>query len=332
MRSGLIRFVVCLLFASASAAHAQRSEISVAQQYGIAYLPLMVMQEHSLIEKQAKLDGLDIKVKWSRFAGGGAMNDALLSSSVDVAVGGVPSLILMWDKARGAFEVKGISALNTSPLFLNIRNPAVKSIKDLSAKDRIAITSAKTSSQAIVLQMAAARQWGPENFAKLDPLTVTMRHPDAMALLLANTGDVTGHFTSPPFQYQELRHDGVRTILSSKDVIGDATFIVTYTTRKFFAENAKVYAAFLRATDEAIAQIAADKKAAVAIYGRLAKVKDEDLALLAAILDEPDFKFGTTPEGILKYAEFMHQVGIIKNKPASWKQLFFDSVHSLNGS
>jgi NitT/TauT family transport system substrate-binding protein len=30
--------------------------------------------------------------------------------------------------------------------------------------------------------------------------------------------------------------------------------------------------------------------------------------------------------------DFMHRVGLIKTKPASWKDLFFDSAHSLPGS
>jgi NitT/TauT family transport system substrate-binding protein len=38
------------------------------------------------------------------------------------------------------------------------------------------------------------------------------------------------------------------------------------------------------------------------------------------------------PESTMKYAEFMHAVGSIKIKPASWKDLFFPEVHGLPGS
>jgi NitT/TauT family transport system substrate-binding protein len=38
------------------------------------------------------------------------------------------------------------------------------------------------------------------------------------------------------------------------------------------------------------------------------------------------------PESTLKYAEFMHAVGTIKIKPATWKDLFFPEVHGLPGS
>ncbi len=40
------------------------------------------------------------------------------------------------------------------------------------------------------------------------------------------------------------------------------------------------------------------------------------------------------PEDALqvKYAEFMHKVGTIKEAPASWKDLFFPEIHDKAGS
>jgi NitT/TauT family transport system substrate-binding protein len=58
----------------------------------------------------------------------------------------------------------------------------------------------KVAVQAIILQMAAAKEWGDANFAKLDPLTVSMAHPDGMIALLSGKGEIDNHFTSPPFQ------------------------------------------------------------------------------------------------------------------------------------
>ena len=53
-------------------------------------------------------------------------------------------------------------------------------------------------------QMAAAKQWGQENYAKLDPITVGMSPPDSTIALLSGTGDITSVFSVPPFQYQQL--------------------------------------------------------------------------------------------------------------------------------
>jgi NitT/TauT family transport system substrate-binding protein len=321
-----------LLSLSCGSAYAEVAQLNVAEQFGIAYLPLMVMEDKGLVEKYARSAGVDLKVRWLRFAGGGTMNDALISGSIDIAVGGVPSLVLMWDKAKGQLDVKGISAINSSPLFLNVQSTNVNGISDFTAKDKIAITSAKVSSQAIILQMAAAKAFGPENFDKLDRFTVTMRHPDAMAQLLSGNGNITGHFTSAPFQYQELEHPEIKRILSSKDIVGDATFIVTYATSKFYNSNPKIVDAFFRATQEAIALIDSDRSAAVELYLKLTNGKLADKALLVRILEDPEFSFGVTPTAIMKYASFMNQVKVIKSQPSSWRELFFDITRNLNGS
>jgi NitT/TauT family transport system substrate-binding protein len=49
-------------------------------------------------------------------------------------------------------------------------------------------------------------------------------------------------------------------------------------------------------------------------------------------LSDPNSKFSTTPDGTMKYAEFMSRVGTIKAKPASWKDLFFPPIYTLPGS
>src|ERR1700709_1097707 len=120
-----------------------------------------------------------------------AMNEALLSNSTDIVTGGVPGLITLWDKTQGtSFEVKGICALSSQPFLLNTSNPAIKSIKDLSDRDRVAVPAIKVPVQAVVLQMAAAKAFGDENYAKLDPLTVSMSPPDATTTLLGGVAGI----------------------------------------------------------------------------------------------------------------------------------------------
>ncbi len=325
------RFALAAVLLAFSPAHAEKQELVLAQQFGLAYLPLMVMQDQQLVEKHAQAAGIRVGVKWVHFAGGGAMNDALISGGVDIAAGGVPSLILMWDKAGDQLGVKGLSAVNTSPLYLNVNNPAITSIKDFTGKDKIALTSAKVSSQAIILQMAAAQTFGPENYSALDRLTVTMRHPDAMALLLAKTGDITAHFTSAPFQYEELEQPGIKTILNSKDVIGDATFIVTYTTKSFYEADPGLVSAYIGALKEAIELIKSNKPQAIEIYARLMKVAAKDQPMLEKILNNPDFTFSVTPRGLTKYANFMRSTGLIKHTADSWRDILFPAVWNSDG-
>src|SRR5215472_17344654 len=121
-----------LVLAFSTAALAEMAEIKVAQQYGISYLPLMIMEEQRLIEKQAKAIGVDVTVGWAKFAGGNVMNDALLSGSLQFASGGVGPLVTVWARTRGNLDVKAVAAINSMPLLLNTRNPAVKTVKDFS--------------------------------------------------------------------------------------------------------------------------------------------------------------------------------------------------------
>src|SRR5499427_9739777 len=218
---------------AAGAALAEVSEIRAALQYGTSYLALMIMQDAKLIEKHAKAAGLgDVKVTWAKLGGPGAMNDALLSGGLEFASGGVPSLITLWAKTKGTpLWVRGVGALNDMPNELITNNPRVKTIRDFTEKDKIAVTTVKISTQALLLQMAAAREWGDASYEKLDSLTVSMPHPDSMTALLSGSGAITAHFSSPPFEYQEKAKPGLHQVICNYEILGGrATFNVVWAT------------------------------------------------------------------------------------------------------
>jgi len=313
--------------------HAEVSRLSVAQEYGVSYLPLLVMEDQHLIEKNAKEAGIkDLKVTWDKFAGGNVMNDGLLSDSLDIASGGVGPFVKLWAKTRSNYDVRAIAALNIMPLYLNTDNPAVKSIKDFTAKDKIALPAVKVSIQAVTLQMAAEQAFGPGQQNRLDALTVSMSHPDGMAALLSGKSEITAHFTSPPFQYQELADPKVHTVLNSYDVLGGpATFNLVWTTAKFRKQNPKVYAAFVKALDQSIAMINKDKKWAAELYLRTSKNKSS-VADILKILNDPQVVYTTTPQNVMKYVDFMYKTKSIDVMPKSWKDLFFPEVQNQPGS
>jgi NitT/TauT family transport system substrate-binding protein len=329
----LIALVVAILLALPPLARAEVTEIKVAEQYGIGYLPLMIMEEQKLIEKHAKANGIpELKVGWAKFAGGNVMNDALLSNSLQFASGGVAPFVTLWARTRGNLDVKAVAAINSMPLLLNTRNPNVKTLRDFTDKDRIALPGVKVSIQAITLQMAAEKAFGDGQQGKLDPLTVTLSHPDAQTALLSGQSEITAHFGSPPFQYQQLKNPAIHTVLNSYDVLGGpGTFNVVWTSSKFRAENPRIYDAFVKALDEAIGQINADRKAAAEAYLRISRDKDTVQDILA-MLNDPAIVFTTTPQNVMKYVDFMLKTGSIKVKPDSWKDLFFPNVHALSGS
>jgi NitT/TauT family transport system substrate-binding protein len=315
-------------------ARAEVSELQIAKQYGISYLPLMLMEADQLIEKQAKAAGLpDLKVSWSTFTSGANMNDAILSGSLHFASGGVGPMMTLWARSKGTIDVKCVTAMNVMPLYLTTRNPAVQSIKDFTEKDKIALPAVKVSIQAVTLQMGAEREFGPGNHGKLDALTVAMSHPDGQQALLSAAGEITAHFSLPPFQYQQLKQPGIRRVLNSYEVLGGpTTFNLVWTTQKFRQENPKTYDAFLKAFAESINAINIDKRATAARYLQIANDKKSSVDDIAAMLSDPEIEFTSTPKNVMRYANFMHKTDAIKIKPENWKDLCFDNLHNLPGS
>jgi len=130
------------------AARAEVSTVRISYGYGILYLPLMVMDREQLLEKRAKAAGLpDLKVEWKTFDGGNVINDAMLAGALDIAGIGVPGFLTLWAKAKDnpAIEVRGLTGMSSSSMYLMTRNPQIKSLKDFSASDRIAVPGIKTS-------------------------------------------------------------------------------------------------------------------------------------------------------------------------------------------
>nr|WP_175798576.1 ABC transporter substrate-binding protein [Burkholderia anthina] len=314
------------------AAHAE-GRIRIAEQFGVVYLMLNVARDQQLIEKEGRKAGIDIKVDWVRLSGGAAVNDALLSGAVDVAGAGVGPLLTVWDRTRGRQNVKGVASLGNFPYYLVSNNPNVKTIADLSAKDRIAVPAVGVSVQSRVLQYAAATQWGDKQFDKLDALTQAIPHPDATAAILANSNVITGHFGNPPFQEQELAgNPGAHIVLSSYDVLGrPSSATVLYATQKFRDDNPKTYHAFVAALADAARQIAADPERAADTYIRVNGSKI-DRALLLKILRNPQVQFKTAPQNTLRLAQFMYRTGAIRNEPKSWRDYFFDDPATAGGS
>lgn len=323
-----------LALAVSTSSSAEVSSIKIGRSYSLGQLPAIIMEQNKLVEKHARAAGLgELKVEWARFAGAGAENDALLSGSVAFTLNGVPGLLLLWDKTRGRENaVKGVAGADAESMFLNTRNPNVKSIRDLTSADKIAVPAVRISVTAIQLQMAAAKEFGDDGLHKLDPFTVSLSNPDGMIALLSNS-EVNAHFTVEPYSTRELKHEGVHTILRSDDTIGSqATLNVFVSTEKFRRENPKVYHAFVEALKEADEMIARDKKAAAQIY--VSQAKGFTFDEIHTVLEQNKIQFSMTPIGTMKYAEFLYKTGAIKNRPESWRDFFFQDpdIASLPGS
>lgn len=313
-------------------ANAETRTVRIATQYGISYLPLTIMAEKKLLEAEGKKLGLDLATDWVRFTGGPPMNEALISGNLDFASGGIGPFTTIWARTRNNLKVKGVTALNSMPLFLNTINPNVKTIKDFTEKDRIALPAVRVSMQAVILQMAAEKVFGKGQEHKLDAWTVSLSHPDGLAQMMSGKSEITAHFTSAPFMYQELADSRVHRVLNSYDVFGGPhTFNVVWATAKLYEGEPKIVQAFLAALRTAMKDIDADPAAAAALWVKADKSKLTP-AEAEKIIRDKDNTWTMTPQKVMVVADYMGRVGMVPVTPASWKDMFINDIHDLPGS
>jgi len=332
----LSRFAAALaacaaLVTAAPAPAAESNQIRIARQPGLVYLQAIVMEEKKLVEKHAAALGLkDVKVDWSIITSGGVMTEAILSDSIDVAITGISNLLLAWGKTNGG--IKSIAGMAGVPFRMLTRNPKVKSIKDFGPDDRIALPTIRASMQAMMMGMALEQAFGPGQHGRLDSNQVQIGHPEALAALLNPNHEINTHFSIPPYQDIEMRSPLVHSVLVSTDVLGGAATISNCWAKQSFVEaNPIKVKAFIAAVDEASEMIAKDPKAAAEIYVAVTKEKitvDE----LVNIIKQPGAVFSATPVRYMLWADYMHRIGMIKQKPASWKDFTFPMIHDRNGS
>jgi NitT/TauT family transport system substrate-binding protein len=327
----LAALVCALALTPAIAARAEIAEVKIVAQNGTNYLPLFVMQGQRLVEKHLAAKGLNTTtVAWMRLSSPAAIVDSFLAGAVHFAGQGVPSSALLWDRTRGGIGAKAVSALVSSNIWLMTRKPELKSIADLTDKDRIALPSIKSSAQALFLWSAAEKQFGPDQWGKLDHLAVSLPHPDAMASVLNPSSEITVHAATSPFAELEKKA-GLHAIADLFSVEGGPVTSLNFvSTEQFRSANPKTFDAVVAAFDEAIDWINADKRRAAQFYLDITKEK-MSLDDLAAIIMAPDYVFGKTPRGIGKAMALMHKAGTIKTKPQSWKEMYFPETQQLAG-
>src|SRR5205085_4666838 len=209
---------------------------------------------------------------------------------------GVPGLATLWDKTAGTpNEVRALSAAQAMPFILTCNRPEVKTIRDFTERDRIAVPGIKNSNQAICLQMAAAKEWGQEQYARLDPLTITLPHPDAAIAIISKSTEITGHYGVAPFQNYELAAPGVHAVLKSYDTLGGQTTNgVMLMTSKFRAANPKVTSAVYAALAEAEEIIVKDPRHSAEIYMRMVNEKRSNVEAMTQMIADPDNVWTTT--------------------------------------
>jgi NitT/TauT family transport system substrate-binding protein len=291
------------------------------------------MEDRKLVEKQARDLGLgNVTTQWLPLGTPTALSDALLTGNVDFIGVGLPPFLTLWDKTRGNMNVMGVAALNRQPAFLNTRVANIRTLRDFTDNDRIAVPAPKVSVQAIMLQMLAEKTFGPGKFDALDRLTVGMSHPDGTAALLSGKLEISAHFTSAPFQYQQLDNPAIHKVVTSYDATdGPNTFSVAATTGRFRETKPQIYKAVFAALAEANDFIAKNPRETAQIFLRIENAR-LSADFIEKLITDPDFSFAPAPENVMKIYRFMRRVGALKNEPATWQDLFLPDIHGLGGS
>lgn len=313
---------------------AETGEVRFAIGPGLTFLAFAVLEKEKLVEKHVQAVGLPApKVTVNRVSNNDAIRDSVMSGAADIVGTGTPSFLPLWSRTHGSSnQIKALTAFNAAPLVLVTRNPDVKTVADFTDKDRIAVPGVLNSTQAIILQMQAEKIWGAGNHKKLDHLTISRGHPDALAALLSGASEITAHFAAPPFDRTALASPGIRKVLTSHEAFGGpATNGVTLTSDAFRNANPKTVKAFVDAMKEAMVIINSDRRKSARHYAEATgdKIGEEGLF---KILDSPDMVFSATPNGTLQLAKFMHRIGSIKIEAKEWKDLYFPEIHDQPGS
>jgi NitT/TauT family transport system substrate-binding protein len=308
-------------------------DVKIGIGFGIGFLPTFLLDELKLVEKHGQAAGLNLKATYHRFSGSAAMQDAVLSGSVDYGVYGVAAQLIAWERAKGSpQQIFSVAGVTTQPLVLLTNKPNTKKLADFEAKDRIAMP-ALISPQMYALQMQAEKEFGVGQHDKLKTQVVALPHPDALNALTSGGGEVTAYFSAAPFTQVALKNPKVSKMFTSNDVFGGkATFLAMSASKKTLDANDKLAAVMIAALGEAHGVIKSDPKRAAEIYLKVEPSKTMDNAAVEALLKEMASDFDTGVHGVKMLADFMGRIGQLKAPPARWQDTAAPALHNVAGS
>ena len=308
-------------------------KVRIAYQFGLGYLPLMIMRQHQLIEKQAGKLGLGpVTVSWNRFPSGKAMNSALRAGLLDIASGGVVPMIEAWSATLDSARVRGVASLGSMPLDLVTNRKSLTRLADFGEADRIAVPDVKESSQAVLLRMAASRAFGEADRNRLDPLMVGMSHPQGEKALLGRPPTISAHFSGPPFQNQELESADTHKITDSYQIMqGPSSYNLIWSSNLFAKSNPRTLLAVYLAVQEAMGIINDDPDYAARVYLQQSNAP-QSVEFIRRVITSPQVDYTYIPQNTMGYAEFLAASGAVRNRPVAWQVMFYDLIHGEPGS
>lgn len=277
------------------------AQLTIVQQYGMAYAPLKVMEEQGLIEKC--YDG-DVEVNYQTLNSGASINDAFVAGDVDVGLMGVAPAIT--GSLNEGIPYKICSGISAQPHRLMTNDANIKTLKNLGESDQIALVNIG-SFQHILLAMAAKEQLGDAH--ALDNNITAMAHPDGMTALLNKS--VKCQLTTSPYVFKEAEEDGISEVDVIESVWPEGnSFIVACASEKLYSDNPDLYKAVNDAFAEAIDFINKNPEEAAEL---LCVDEDVDAETYLGWLQDSACAYSTELTGVSVMAKFMTEEGFLED-------------------
>ena len=284
-------------------------KVRVAQQYGLWCAVNTVVVQKKLIEKYAP----GCSVVETRFASGVDIRTALIAGRLEVGISGFAPFILGWSKGAPTKTCDVMTAYKHELLTYHT------DLKDIHGFVKLAKskTGFKIGAPAPGSSNHIALQWYLKNHGYdpkiLDMFIIKMKHPISFQSLVSK--QVDAHITSPPFAVREKEKglNGLATLWPNPDGwMPNAQVVVNINWAK---KNPSVYQAVVKAYNEAAAWAHNNTRAAAELLAPTLKMSVEDTMKQLKTEVRYDVSGYNIERQLLRYAGFMHEVGIIKRMP-----------------
>jgi NitT/TauT family transport system substrate-binding protein len=298
--------------AGAAAGEMELDELLIAQQFGVGYAPLVVLENRPELA-EPHLPG--VTLKWTQLGAGTSLRDAMLAGQLSVGSGGAGPVI---DGITKGVEFAIATGLVEMPMWMTVAEDGPDSLEEFEPSDKIAIPGL-ASSQHVALR-AGLREVGLDPLA-LENNLVPMPHPDGLTAL--TSGQVTAHVTSAPFQYVEVEQ-GATKLIDTYELWGRHTFLTVYTTREFAEQNPNVFQGLVDSVNSAVTWVNENMEETAEILSEASEGQTSPEELLEQLQHET-ITFSSEISNIKPMADAMFELGFIEREITS-EELFFPTA------
>ncbi len=310
---------------------AQTRSFTIGINTGLPFLPYAVAEQTDLFNTVAREQGItDASFALRRINVATALIDAILTQEVQFGTMGNQALLNTWAKTRGSLNFRGISAYWKGKFSIYTNEARIKTFTDIQPDDKIAVQGPK-SAQALYLMLAAMHYFGPDQMKRFENQMVLLPHTEAVTALTSSNA-IQVYFGISPYSEFVARSPNVHLIATSRD------FSDPQTTNAFIGGIAPVYGShpdapgvIIEGLNRANRLIRENPAEATDLFMKSETSPLSRDELLAVITENRD-DYATRPNGLMKVAGIMAELGDLKDPPAKWTDVFTGPITAGEGS